>query len=89
MARKISKEPLHGLSKYPWTEWEDGAWREATKGKDFKCLTSSFRTTLHIRAVKVGMDVVTRVNKNTVSFQFRKKTEETKNAVVKRKNKAR
>lgn len=32
---------------YPWDEWSDGQWREATRHDDYDCTTASFIRQLH------------------------------------------
>lgn len=48
-------------SKYPYNEWADGSAWKATKGKDFRCSTASFRASLARFAERHGMSLETSV----------------------------
>ena len=70
MARQVSELPVHGREKYPWAKWTNGKRWKATKGVDFSCSAVVFRRTVATRASRKGFKVETRVQGETVTFQF-------------------
>lgn len=61
---------------YPWDEWMDGQWREATRGEDYSATTRSFRSSLIHRASTRGYRIQTHLTDAGVLFRFTPKTEE-------------
>lgn len=60
----------HGLTVYPWKRWENQKTHRARAGKHFTCKPEAFRRALFTHARRNELKVVTRVNGNTVTFQF-------------------
>lgn len=72
MAKQLQALPPHGRQKYPWDKWQNGKPWKATRGRDYRCPTSSFQRVLATRARRDGLHVTTRVDGNSVVFQFSK-----------------
>lgn len=71
MARVIKcLPPKNQRTKYAWDKWTDGQVWSLTKGTDFQCEASVFRGYLNTIASRRGLNVTSRVRKNTVVFQF-------------------
>lgn len=49
------------MATYPWEDWTDGVWREATVGEDFTCKPQSFAVQVHKYARTHGLTANTEV----------------------------
>ena len=60
--------------KYPWDKWADGQIWQITKGQDFEVDIQAMRSMLHNRSRYHGMLLRTKIDGDTLTFQFVEKT---------------
>ena len=70
MAERLESYEFSRRGRYPWGEWMDGSIWRCKRGEDFSATAKSFQGMVRLKAARNGKKVITRVEGDSVVFQF-------------------